>query len=147
MQFFQRERELLLGGDVVRMDGYDDRILVHGVVAPDRSRALFAMAITDSIVPDPAARLRLRGLDPDSRYRLRPVLVGAEPSGLIAPQWWGADRAGQVLTGAALEQAGVACPRTHPDQVVLYRADLAEPEGLTSRAGHARSPGRDDDPS
>ena len=122
--FFQQERDLLLGGDLVRMDGYDDRILVHGVVAPDRSRALFAMAITDSILPDPAVRLRLRGLDPDGRYRIQPVLVGPEPTGLVAPQWWGKDRSGRVLTGAALERAGVACPRVPPDQVVLYRADL-----------------------
>jgi alpha-galactosidase len=120
--FFRDERDLLLGGDIVRLDGYDDRILVHGVVAPDRSRALFAMAITDSITPDPAARLRLRDLDPEARYRIRPVLVGPEPPGLIAPRWWGADRSGRILTGAALEQAGVACPRTHPDQVVLYEA-------------------------
>ncbi len=123
--FFRQERDLLLGGDLVRMDGYEDRIVVHGVVAPDRSRALFAMAITDSITPDPAARLRLRGLDPGSRYRIRPVIVGPEPSGMIPPRWWGADREGRILTGAALEQAGVACPRVHPDQVVLYRADRA----------------------
>ncbi|UQU62316.1 alpha-galactosidase [Couchioplanes caeruleus] len=121
--FHKQERGLLLAGDLIRMDGYDDRILVHGVVAPDRSRALIAMAVTDSILPDPAARLRFRGLGPDRRYRLRPVTVGREPSGLIPPRWWGADRSGQVLTGAALERAGVACPRVHPDQVVLYRAD------------------------
>ena len=121
--FFQAERDLLLGGDLVRMDGYPDDILVHGVLAPDRSRALFAMAITDSVAPDPAARLRLRGLEPAARYRIRPIIVGAEPSGLIAPQWWGADRAGRIITGAALDRAGVACPRVHPDQVVLYRAD------------------------
>jgi alpha-galactosidase len=44
---------------------------------------------------------------------------------MIPPRWWGADREGRILTGAALEQAGVACPRVHPDQVVLYRADRA----------------------
>ncbi|MGW4947165.1 alpha-galactosidase [Actinoplanes sp. NPDC004185] len=119
--FFQRERDLLLDGDIVRLDGYDDRILVHGVVARDRSRALFAMAITDSITPDPGPRLRLRGLDPEARYRIRPVLVGPEPQ-LVAPRWWGADRSGRILTGAALELAGVASPRTHPDQVLLYEA-------------------------
>jgi alpha-galactosidase len=124
--FFQRERELLLGGDLVRMDGYPEQILVHGVLAPDRSRALFAMAITDSIVPDPAVRLRLRGLDPAGRYRIRPVIVGTEPSGLVAPQWWGADRSGRIIIGAALDRAGVACPRVHPDQVILYRADRAD---------------------
>jgi len=115
------------------MDGYSDRIQVHGVVAPDRSRALFAMAVTDSIVPDPAVRLRLRGLDPAGRYRIRPVLVGAEPPGLIAPAWWGADRSGRILTGAALARAGVACPRMFPDQVVLYRADRVEPTQITRR--------------
>ena len=121
--FHKRERGLLLGGDLVRMDGYDDRVLVHGVVAPDRSRALIAMATTDSIHPDPAVRLRFRGLDDRRRYRVRPVQVGRAPSGLIPPRWWGEDRAGQILTGAALARAGVACPRVHPDQVVLHRAD------------------------
>ncbi|WP_244876077.1 alpha-galactosidase [Winogradskya consettensis] len=123
LAFYREQRALLLGGDVVRMDGYDDRILVHGVLAPDRSRALFAMVTTDSILPDPAARLRLRGLDPERRYRVRPVTVGRELSGLAPPPWWGADRSGQILTGAVLDQAGVACPRLFPDQVVLYRAD------------------------
>ncbi|MFI5937628.1 alpha-galactosidase [Actinoplanes sp. NPDC051494] len=121
--FYREQRGLLLAGDVVRMDGYGDRLLVHGVLAPDRNRALFAMVATDSLMPNPAVRLRLRGLTPDRRYRVRPVIVGRRPSGLIPPAWWGDDRTGQVLTGAALERAGVACPRVHPDQVVLYRAD------------------------
>jgi alpha-galactosidase len=112
---FKEQRGLLLGGDVVRMDGYDDRILVHWVVTPDRSRALFAMATLDSPYPDPPVRLRLRGLTPDRLYRIRPV----RPVGK-APGWW---QTGAVLSGAALEHAGLACPRVHPDQVVLYRAD------------------------
>jgi alpha-galactosidase len=32
--FYREHRDLLLGGDLVRMDGYDARVLVHGVVAP-----------------------------------------------------------------------------------------------------------------
>ncbi|HVH22021.1 MAG TPA: SCO5389 family protein [Pseudonocardia sp.] len=31
----------------------------------------------------------MRGLDPDRFYRLRPVIVGSLPSGLVAPRWWG----------------------------------------------------------
>jgi alpha-galactosidase len=120
--FYKEQRDLLLSGDLVRMDGLDDRILVHGVIAPDRSRALFAMVTTDSIYPDPAGRLRLRGLDPDRLYRVRPVFVGATVD-LDPPQWWGASGEGQLFSGAALALAGVACPRVHPDQVVLYRAD------------------------
>ncbi|WP_433307272.1 alpha-galactosidase [Actinoplanes sp. CA-030573] len=172
---FKENRDLLLGGDLVRMDGYPPALLVHGVVAADRSRAIFAMVTLDSPYPDPPSRLRFRGLDPARLYRVRPI----RPTG-IAPPWWsdappragavqpgappragavqpgappraaavqpgappraaavqpgappraaavqpGATfRAGAVLSGAALEHVGVACPRVHPDQVVLYRAD------------------------
>jgi alpha-galactosidase len=116
--FFKAQRGLLLGGDLVRMDGYGDDVLVHGVVAPDRSRAVFAMATMASPYPDPPARLRLRGLDPARLYRVRPIAAAGEP-----PRWWGPSLQGEVFSGAALEHLGVACPRVHPDQVVLYRAD------------------------
>ncbi len=124
--FFKQQRDLLLGGDLVRMDGYGDRTLVHGVVAPDRSRALFALVSTDSGYPDPGAALRFRGLDGERLYRVRPMLVGPAP-GLRPPRWWGDDRAGDVFSGAALARAGVAVPRMHPDQVVLFRADAEAP--------------------
>ena len=108
------------------MDGYDEGILVHGVVAPDRSRALLAMVALASPSPDPVPRLRFRGLDPDRAYRLRPELVAPGPGGLRPPPWWGAQHQGRVFSGATLEHVGVACPRVHPDQVVLYRADGAQ---------------------
>jgi alpha-galactosidase len=80
--------------------------------------------------------LRFDGLDPDVLYRIRPVFVGAAPSGLIAPDWFGAARRevdstgmawfdglhetpGLALTGRALMCAGVHTPRMHPDQVLL----------------------------
>jgi alpha-galactosidase len=122
LAFYKEHRGLLLAGDLVRMDGYDDRVLVHGVVAPDRSRALFAMVTTASPFPDPVARLRFRGLDPGRSYRVRPVL--ARPG--IGPRWWGPELRGEVFSGATLELPGVACPRVHTDEVVLYRADAVE---------------------
>lgn len=115
--FYRAHRRLLLGGDIVRMDGPDH---VHGVVAPDRAGAILAAATLVSPYPDPPGRLRFRGLDHDRRYRLAPVRIGPPPSGLLPPRWW---ETGIVLSGAALEHAGVASPRVHPDQVVLYRAD------------------------
>jgi alpha-galactosidase len=117
---FKTERGLLLGGDLVRMDGYGPDVMVHGVVAPDRSRALFAMATLASPYPDPPARLRFRGLDPDRRYRVRPLTPDVAVS---PPAWWSDDL---VLTGAALAHAGATCPRVHPDQVVLYSATADE---------------------
>jgi alpha-galactosidase len=129
IEFYKEQRGLLLSGDLVRMDGLDDNILVHGVVAPDRSRALFAMVPTDSLYPDPPARLRFRGLDPARRYRVRPVPAGSAPAGLRPPRWWGSEWEGEVFSGAALEHVGVACPRVYPDQAVLYRADATEGAG------------------
>jgi alpha-galactosidase len=131
LAFYKQQRRLLLGGDLVRMDGYDDRIMVHGVVAPDRTRALFAMASLDSLYPDPPGRLRFRGLDPDRLYRVRPVFPGAlgEARALVPPVWWGEDMTGGIFSGAALEHVGAACPRVYPDQVVLYRADAVEVSG------------------
>jgi alpha-galactosidase len=120
LAFFKEHRGLLLGGDLVRMDGYPADVLVHGVVSPDREHALFAMVTMGSPYPDPPARLRFRGLDHDRRYRVRPLRATR-----LAPQWWGPGLEGEVLSGAALEHHGLACPRVHPDQVVLYRADAA----------------------
>ena len=130
LDFFKEHRGLLLGGDVVRMDGFDDRVLVHGVVAPDRSRAIIAHVILDSPHSVPGPRIRFRGLDLQRRYAVRPALVGGRPSGLVAPQWWGEpvdgdDTAygGVVVTGAALAGAGLAAASIHPDQAALYLVD------------------------
>ncbi len=126
--FYKEHRPLILGGDVVRMDGFDPEVLVHGVVSRDRSRAIFAMVVLDSVDASPGPPLRLRGLDPDRPYRIRPAIVGVAPSGLVPPPWWGDESdgyPGTVLTGSTLEHVGVAAPILHPDQVVLLLVDGA----------------------
>jgi alpha-galactosidase len=129
ISFYKANRDLLLAGDMVRMDAAGDELMVHGVVAPDRSRAIFAFATMSTSVASVSPPLRLRGLDPDRRYRVRPILVGTPPSGLTPPRWWGgsatagdlgADFPGAVLLGAVLEHTGIAAPIVHPDQVVLF---------------------------
>ena len=121
LAFYKANRWLLLGGDVVRMDSDDDNLFVHGVVAPDQSEAIFAMAVVGTLDASPGGRLRFRGLDPLRSYRLRPLMIGSLPSGLRAPHWW--DVPDVVFSGAALEHVGVAAPIVHPDQVVLFRAE------------------------
>lgn len=122
--FFKEHRGLLMRGDVVRMDGFDDHLRVHGVVATDQSEAIFAMVTTGSLDASPGPRLRFRGLDPNRDFLLRPLLVGTGPGGLEPARWWGAAPAypGAVFRGSTLEHVGVAAPKLFPDQAVLFHA-------------------------
>ena len=75
------------------------------------------------------------------------MLIGGPPSGLRAPAWWGAqqpepepyvdpeeqaiysqptrtDPPGVVLSGAALGSVGLMAPIIHPDQAVIYLAEV-----------------------
>jgi alpha-galactosidase len=144
--FFKRQRELLFRGKFVRLDFPDDSVSVNGVVAPDGSGALYSIASVGRSEVALLGRLRLPGLDPDRRYSVRPVMVGAPPAGLRAPVWWGAQQLapkpyidpdeqtplvqpsraeppGVVLSGAALNSTGLMAPIIHPDQAVIYLAE------------------------
>jgi alpha-galactosidase len=122
--FFKEYRRLLLGGDLVRIDTAADTLVAGGVVAPDRSAAIYSFATVGIHETALLGRLRLPGLDPARRYRVVPVPVGQPPSG-IPPRWWGADRSGIVLPGAVLGSAGLMEAPVRPDQavVLLVRAE------------------------
>lgn len=143
IDFYRSHRDLLLGGDLVRLDNPGEGAMVHGVVAGDRQRAIFAYVLTSNPAADPGPAIRLRDLSPQTRYLVEPMLVGSAPSGLVAPRWWGGRAVdapapinpahpypqpqeavcypGAVFTGSQLTEAGVMPPRLHPDQAVLFR--------------------------
>jgi alpha-galactosidase len=141
--FYKEHRGLLLGGDLVRLDFPDGSLVAGGVVAHDKSRAIYSFALTDTHTTGTLGRLRLPGLDPAVRYRVSPVLVGRPPFGVHPPRWWGVqrdysteladladhaapslrpvgDEAGVVLPGSVLLSAGVIEAPVNPDQAVLY---------------------------
>jgi alpha-galactosidase len=144
VDFYKEFRGLLLAGDLVRVDTGVEELFVHGVVRPDRSEALFAIATVGALLELPGPAVRLPGLDPRRRYRVRPVIVGT-PTGVVAPLWWGEDlgdpdRAalpsppapsrwvargarynGTVMAGSALVVVGVSPPLMQPEQVVLLQ--------------------------
>ncbi|MEV6493868.1 GH36 C-terminal domain-containing protein, partial [Actinoplanes sp. NPDC051633] len=91
--------------------------------SPDRSHALIALVALDSVAPAPPGRLRLRGLDPQRHYRIRPVTAGRPPARRWMPSWWDTD---VVLSGAALAYTGLAFPYLRPDQAVLCRIEATE---------------------
>ncbi|MEV8249532.1 alpha-galactosidase [Microbacterium sp. NPDC076768] len=143
--FHKQHRDLLHTGSVVRLDTGDDTLFGHGVVAEDRSRALFAIACVERPMTSMYGRVRLRGLDPQRRYRVHPVLPTGELAGLLPPPWWktGAgdmaahsavtaervsESTGAVLSGSVLERVGIVHPAVFPDTTVLLEVQAVDPE-------------------
>jgi len=114
---YKQVRPLLHGGDLVRVDQADDTQLVYGSVAPDRRQALFFLAVVGRSEVSPRGRITFRGLDPETRYRVDPLVIGDVP-GLEPAPWWSGDR---VFSGRALEVVGVQAPMTFPETVVPFR--------------------------
>ena len=116
---YVRLRELLHSGRVVHGDLPDPSAQLQGVVADDRSAAVFSYAqLTTSELEAPAAVL-LPGLDPDRRYRVTPLPLAGGHVGLArsAPPWW--DAGGTTLTGRALGAVGLRLPVLDPEQALL----------------------------
>nr|WP_286219427.1 alpha-galactosidase [Paraoerskovia sediminicola] len=114
-------RGLVASGTTVRADRHDESCWVHGLVAPDRSEALFAI-VSRSASPDamPSAAV-LPGLDRDRCYRVERIDLGAVALAVenAPPAWWAAGRV--ELSGAALDQVGLPLPCLAPEQGVLLR--------------------------
>ncbi|MGL3200895.1 MULTISPECIES: alpha-galactosidase [Curtobacterium] len=110
-------RPLLHGGDLVRVDEVEPTRLVYGTVAPDRRSAVFFLASTGWADVSNTGRVRFRDLDPETRYRVDPVVVG-ELHGLQAPAWWSGAR---EFSGRVLETVGVQPPHLPADAVVPFR--------------------------
>ena len=94
---YKRWRELLHGGEVVRADLPDPAFALHGVVAPDRSRALFCFVAMATSTYERPGLVRLPGLDPERRYRVNET----------------------TLSGRALGSVGLHMPLLAPEQAVL----------------------------
>ncbi|MCF3148098.1 alpha-galactosidase [Streptomyces platensis] len=114
-------RPLLHGGTVVRGDHPDPALWVHGVVAEDAGRAVFALVQMATSVQSPAGRVRLPGLAPDADYRLSPLAPGDRPEGPVTSPlpWW---ERGVTLPGRVLAEVGVQAPTLFPERLVLLEA-------------------------
>jgi alpha-galactosidase len=124
---YKRLRPILHRGEVVRVDHPDGGALVHGVVADDRSEAVFAyvqMDRSDAALP---AAVRLPGLDSGRRYRVTVESPTGEPPAISRsdPPWRA--RAEMVVPGGALEHSGLAMPALAPHQaLVLHLTAVAQ---------------------
>jgi alpha-galactosidase len=116
--YYKANRELLHSGRVVRVDTHEPTMSLHGVVAYDKSRAVFAVVqegVTTASRPQP---LHFPGLDPDRRYRVSEV----RPAG--APHYWQIDPTPWIanpveLTGRVLAEVGLTAPILTSEQATL----------------------------
>jgi alpha-galactosidase len=121
IRLYKELRGLLHSGTVVRSDHPDPSLWIHGVVAADRSEAVYALATTATGVWSPPGRVRLPGLDADAVYRVAPLPPGDRPHGptRYPLSWW---NSGVELSGRTLALAGVQAPVLFPERLVLMRA-------------------------
>ena len=123
VEFFKAERGLLLGGDLVRVDHPDEALMAHGVVAPDRSRGLYSLAMVDRSEVNPIGLVRLPGLDPERRYRVSPVIIADWPQERFLPGWWSPGKPYVDLTGRSLQSVGIQTGELIVEHAVILRVD------------------------
>ncbi|WFE49505.1 alpha-galactosidase [Micromonospora sp. WMMD1155] len=120
----KRLRPLLHGGRAVRVDHPDPAVWAHGVVDGDKTQGVYAVSRLATSATQSPGSVRLPGLDPERRYRVRPVSDVPLPASIdrSAPTWL-AD--GVVLTGAALARVGLQMPALHPEQSLVLEVVAA----------------------
>ncbi len=116
--YYRAHRDFLHSGRTVHADLPGDSALLHGVVAPDRRRALYCYAALDSADAAVPAPLTLPGLDPDAVYRIEAVDFGVPAHAIEdAPPPWIAT--GIDLPGAVLAAGALAVPLLSPGNALL----------------------------
>ncbi len=120
--YYKTQRALLHNGRMVRVDYPDDQGYVHGVIAHDQSKAIFAyVQLTPTVAIHPAA-LKFPGLKDGATYSVRAVYPAGKPRFMLIspPQWM----EGIKLSGSALAQIGVSAPILAPANAFLI--EIAE---------------------
>jgi alpha-galactosidase len=115
--YYKKNRALIHSGKIVRVDQPDDSTFVHGVVAQDKSKALFAYVQLRPAGGTLPGALRFEGLDPLVSYKV----IAEQPCGPAmfmsqkSPSWL----EGATLTGAALSTIGLRPPILAPENAIL----------------------------
>ena len=117
---YKEKRKLLHSGDVVRGDLADSGALLHGVVAPDRSQALFAYVRLATSPDATPGRVRLPGLEPDRAYTIRVREDGGSPAVVEhAPPPWSREQI--TLPGSVLGTVGLPMPALAPASALVLQ--------------------------
>lgn len=117
----KKHRDLLHDGDLYRLDSAP-QLIASGVIARDKSEAIYSVAYVASDAKVLPGRLKFEGLDPERSYRLQ----------LIWPTDWQAIKGpsaiemldlkgeGAIFSGAALVHGGLQLPHAFPETCLLF---------------------------
>jgi alpha-galactosidase len=103
---------------MVRADHPDPAVQVTGVVAQDRSRALFSVAALATSASEVGVPVRFDGLDPDRDYRVELALpMGPHGTNQRSGVAW--TEAAPTVSGRVLGELGLPMPILNPEQALL----------------------------
>lgn len=119
--YYKANRSLLHTGKMIRVEQPDDAAFVHGVVAQDKSRAIFAYVTLRAMKGQTPNVLRFEGLDPAANYRVKVVEPAGAPQYVqrVMPTW----PSGIELSGEALARVGVRPPILAPENAFLVELE------------------------
>jgi alpha-galactosidase len=110
---YKQHRELIHSGRVIRLPSPEDAAWLHGVIAADQSAALLSYVQRDEPRTDQPVLMRVPGLAPDRRYRVRDITPGVRQP--RRPAETGGTRIPDLeVSGAALAGIGLAIPTQLP---------------------------------
>lgn len=116
--WYKANRGLLHGGRFVRLDVPDPTVLGFGAVAQDGSRAIIEHVQYEESDSNRGVYLRVPGLDPSARYKLRWTAVSELSAPLESFDSYGP--IGDVaVTGEYLAKVGIRIPRCRPETARL----------------------------
>jgi alpha-galactosidase len=114
-------RPLLFGGELVRIERPSDPgTTLFGVVATNKSDALFTLVREYASPQSKTSPLRLDGLEPSARYLLKRLQLGGEGSPAEGETGPGAYVDDVVVPGSLLMSAGVPAPFLRPEEAALF---------------------------
>ena len=115
ISLYVRLRSLVHTGQVVRADVADPALWLHGVVAQDGGRALFAFVRLATSVTESSGPLRLPGLDADRTYKVTVVTPDVTWRERQPLAWID----GFTATGRVLGSVGLQPPALHPEHAIV----------------------------
>jgi len=121
---YKANRDLLHTGTSVHADHPDPAVDLRGVVAADRSRALFVFTQVAASTFYPVGTLRFPGLDDDRLYTVRPLALESTGTGNgQSPLAW--SQRPLTISGRALGTIGLQGPVLFPEHLAVFEITSA----------------------